>query len=136
MRTFAHRLPPSCRTRQLEYRDGLFFYRGVYVGMGYFVGQEIVYYEDQPGWSMSYAGGVVPAISNRVEIGTIYIFLRMALRHVPADQPYRGPQLFRDGLYLYTNHSQGTLDDFSGHEIIACDQHKVYELQYAGGFLR
>ena len=31
-------------TKQLEYYAGLFFYRDIYVGMAYFVGQEIVSY--------------------------------------------------------------------------------------------
>jgi hypothetical protein len=35
-------------TKQLEYRDGLFFYRDIYVGMAYFVGQEIVSYQHDP----------------------------------------------------------------------------------------
>jgi hypothetical protein len=120
-------------TRQLEYRDGLFFYRDIYVGMAYFVGQEIVYYADQPIWSMSYAGGSVPTASHDIEIDSIYTFLRMALRQVSAEQPYRGPQLLRDGPYLYTNYSQGPLEDFWGHETIAYGRHKVYELHTTVG---
>lgn len=51
--TMASLLPGS---RQLEYRDGAFSYRDIYVGMAHFAGQEIVSYLEQPVWSMSYAG--------------------------------------------------------------------------------
>lgn len=123
-------------SRQLEYRNGMFFYRDIYVGVAYFVGQEIVYYQNQPVWSMGYAGGVTPTLSNCNAIGSIYAFLRMALRQVADERPYRGPQLFRDAPYVYTNQSQGTVAAFWGREIITCDEAKVYELHYSGGFLR
>jgi hypothetical protein len=66
--TVAPLLPGS---RQSEYRDGMFFSHDIDVGMATFVGQEIVSYQDQPGWSMSYAGGVIPALHDRNEIGSL-----------------------------------------------------------------
>jgi len=116
--------------------DGPFLYRDIYAGTAYFVGQEIVYYQGQPAWSMSYDGGVIPEICDRGEIDRIYTFLRMALRKVPAEQPYRGPHLFGDGRYVYENRCQASADCFLGHEIITHNQKKVYELHYRGGFLR
>jgi uncharacterized protein DUF5680 len=92
--------------KQLEYRDGRLFYRDIYVGMAYFVGQEIVSYQGYPVWSMSYAGGVIPAVSDRPETRAIYAFLRLALRQGTVAQPYRGPAVVR------------------------------YELHYSGGILR
>lgn len=50
-------------SRQLEYREDSFFYRDIYFGVNYFVGQETVYNEEQPYWAMSYAGGVNPSIN-------------------------------------------------------------------------
>lgn len=126
-------------SQQLEYRDGNFFYRDIYVGrvgMAYFVGQEIVYHQDQPLWSMSYAGGVTPTLSDRNEIRSIYAFLRMALRQVSIEHPYRGALLLRDTPYMYTNQSQGTRAEFWGHELITRDDLQVYQLHYSGGFLR
>jgi len=48
-------------SKQLEFRNGDFFYRDIYAGLFYFVGQEIAYFRDTPVWSMSYAGGMLPA---------------------------------------------------------------------------
>ncbi|MBI4987914.1 MAG: hypothetical protein HZC23_03740 [Rhodocyclales bacterium] len=53
-------LPDS---RQLEYRDGAFLYRDIYVGMFRFVGQEVVYQNDRAVWSTSYAGGLAQDVS-------------------------------------------------------------------------
>jgi hypothetical protein len=42
-------VPPALPdTRQLEYADGDFLYRDIYVGMFRFVGQEIVYLSGRP----------------------------------------------------------------------------------------
>jgi Domain of unknown function (DUF5680) len=123
-------------TKQLEYRDGLFFYRDIYVGMAYFVGQEIVSHQDHPVWSMSYAGGVVPAIKDRAAIRAIYACLRLALRQGTVAQPYRGPAMVQEGSYVYTNQSEGTLEAFWGHERITDHAQPVYELHYSGGILR
>jgi hypothetical protein len=122
--------------KQLEYRDGLFFYRDLYVGMAYFVGQEIVSYQDHPVWSMSYAGGVIPAVRDGAEMRAIYAFLRLALRQGTGTQPYRGPAVVRGGSYVYTNQSHGTLEAFWGHECITDNTQHVYELHYSGGCLR
>jgi hypothetical protein len=128
--------PLQAGTKQLEYRHGLFCYRDIYVGMAYFVGQEIVSYQDHPVWSMSYAGGVVPAVTDRAAIGAIYAFLRLALRQGTVDQPYRGPALVREDSYVYTNQSEGVLEAFWGYERITGHTQPVYELHYSGGILR
>jgi hypothetical protein len=123
-------------TAQLEYRAGPFFYRDIYSGMAYFVGQEIASYQDRPVWSMSYAGGVIPSITDPAAVGAIYAFLRLALRQGTATQPYRGPQVLREGSYRYSNQIEGALDAFWGHERITDGGHLVYELRYSGGLLR
>ncbi|MBI5578462.1 MAG: hypothetical protein HY895_04845 [Deltaproteobacteria bacterium] len=123
-------------SKQLEYRDGLFFYRDIYVGMAYFVGQEIVAYQDHPVWSMSYAGGVSPAVQDRAVLRAIYAFLRLALRQGTVAHPYRGPAVVREGAYMYTNQSEGTLEAFWGHERITDHALPVYALHYSGGALR
>jgi hypothetical protein len=40
-------------SKQLEFREGDFSYRDVYIGMAYFAGQEIVMHREQPVWSMT-----------------------------------------------------------------------------------
>jgi uncharacterized protein DUF5680 len=123
-------------SKQLEYRDGDYLYRDIYLGMAYFVGQEVVSHRGQAVWSMSYAGGVMPASRDCVDPRAIYAFLRLALRHGSEAEPYRGPAKFSREALTYTNSSSGSLDAFWGVEEIVRDGVRVYECRYAGGVLR
>lgn len=122
-------------TRQLEFADGDWTYRDVYVGGRRFAGQEIVSRAGAVEWSMAYAGGVADEVGE-ADVAPIYAFLREALRQVPSDRPYRGPERFeRDG-WRYVNEVDGSIDALTGRELIERDGTLVYELTYAGGRIR
>ena len=123
-------------SKQLEYRDGDLSYRDIYFGMRFFVGQETV--QAAPGviWSMSYSGGVVPAVVDRNEFLAIYAFLRQALLAIRDDRPFRGPPQFEDESFRYTNVSSGDVAEFHGEEQIFRGGLKLYGLRYGGGLLR
>jgi hypothetical protein len=123
-------------SRQLEYRDGPFFYRDIYFGVSYFVGQETVYYDEQPVWAMSYAGGVDGSITAPADVKRIYAFLRSALRQACEDYPFRGPKEHCDGTFTYKNVQEGTVDLFRGTETILKNGQQIYRLQYGGGLIR
>lgn len=122
-------------SKQLEYRCGDYFYRDIYFGYAFFIGQEIVEIKNCPVWSMVYSGGVIIPNANRDTCGPIYDFLQLALRLVDTKSIYRGPTHFESGNYIYSNEHEGTLDCFCGKEIIFMDGKKVYELKYDGGRL-
>jgi hypothetical protein len=117
--------------RQLEYRQGAFLYRDLYFGANFFAGQETVYLEDQPLWTMIYAGGPVTL----ADPGAVYGFLQSAMRGVKAERPYRGPAEYREGQWLYRDHSTGTPERFDGEEEIWLGDTCVYRLAYHGGCL-
>lgn len=121
-------------TKQLEYRSRDYFYRDIYVGMLNFVGQEIVYFQEKPMWSMSYAGGVLPC-ADKSQIMNIYSALREALCLVCVESPFRGPKNYSNAHYSYVNVTNGTLNQFNGHEAICYNQANVYELFYSGGMV-
>lgn len=123
-------------SRQLEYRMGELFYRDIYFGVSCFVGQETVYRDGQPYWSMSYAGGVEPSARDKEQVRSIYTHLRAALRQVSSAHPFRGPQTYALGPYRYENASKGGLDAFSRQERILRSGAVVYSLHYSGGMLR
>ena len=123
-------------SRQLEYRDRSLFYRDIYFGEAYFVGQETVYHDSLAVWAMSYAGGFISPAVNSLEMKQVYTFLRAALRQVASQRPYRGPAIFRDDAYVYTDESQGDIHRFSGVEAITYEDKSVYQLRYSGGLLR
>ncbi len=122
-------------SRQLEYQADQYLYRDIYFGVAYFVGQETVYYQKQPLWAMSYAGGVTSTITSKQDIANIYAFLRSALQFVPPEHPYRGPTTYTKDTYAYTNMVHGDVARFSGHETITRDGFCIYELHYSGGLL-
>jgi hypothetical protein len=121
-------------SRQLEYRDLEWLYRDIYFGMAAFSGQETVSHEEVPVWAMVYAGGLLPDAARPPR--EVYAFLRRALLHVPPGRPYRGPSSFADGDFSYGNQWEGGPERFRGVERIALSGRPVYELVYAGGFLR
>lgn len=123
-------------SKQLEYRSGDYFYRDIYFGSAFFIGQETVEFENRPIWSMVYSGGVIIPNADGDIIGPIYSFLRQALRLVDTKSIYRGPNRFESGNCIFNNEYEGTLDCFYGKEIILMGGQKVYELQYNGGGVR
>ena len=123
-------------SRQLEYQEDTFFYRDIYFGTRYFVGQETVYHEELPYWAMSYSGGVKSTIDNADEIRQVYSFLRMALRQVSREYIFRGSEWFVDGDYQYENRSENKVESFYGTELIRIGDQVVYTLRYSGGILR
>lgn len=120
-------------SRQLEYQLGEVLYRDIYFGMAYFVGQETVYENGTPIWSMSYAGGMTDP---HADMGGAYNFLQFALRQVESASPFRGPGLIRGDGYQYTSQTNGTLENFWGIERISHNRGIVYELRYHGGRLK
>lgn len=121
-------------TKQLEYREGAYFYRDIYSGMGLFVGQELVYHNDQALWSMVYSGGVHSAVC--VDMVNLYQFLRTALLQAPEHLPLRGPDGLNDELWQYRCYVSGSLERFQGEEIILFEEKPVYSLLFSGGLLR
>jgi hypothetical protein len=117
-------------SKQLEYSEGNFFYRDIYFGFTKFVGQETIYLESLPVWSMCYAGGI---ISDEIKPLDVFIFLQSALKQMDSAMPYRGPKLLENIPFSYSNTVFGDINRFHGAEKIVHNGSDVYELHYAGG---
>lgn len=124
------------QSHQLEYRSGDFFYRDIYFGGNYFVGQETVYYQEAPLWAMVYAGGALAPEFDSADLGKVYAFLQAALRQARPERPFRGPQLFQQAVYTYRDEGDGDVARFAGKETIWLGERPVYALNYCGGFIR
>jgi len=123
-------------SKQLEYSDRDLIYRDIYFGMAYFVGQEVVTANQQAIWSMSYAGGISPDITDLDKFLVIYAFLRKALLRVSQERPFRGPSCFEEGSHRYVDASEGDISEFHGSEQIYVGGARVYRLNYSGGIIR
>lgn len=124
--------PESLTLRQgsKDYRYQLddYSYHDSYLGNELFVGEEVVYHQQQPIWSLSYAGNV---LSQRFSSS----FLKEALGQVPSNRPFRGPNHYHQGKYYYQCQNQGDFKWFQGSEVIFYEQEKVFELFFHGGEL-
>jgi hypothetical protein len=102
-----------------------------YFGGEPYGGREVVFFENNPVWIMTYYGRAL----ERGEINLLYGFLKKALALIPNEAPYRGPREFSEDDWRYENTWQGALDNFSGEEIIYHQGKKVYFAKYIGGLI-
>lgn len=120
--------PSRPASTDLAYEKGDFKYLDTYVGSSHFSGSEVVYYQEAPVWSMNYIG--------RLLSGQLGDFLTEMLARVSEAMPYRGPEFYRDGKYVYVNSVSGEFDWFTGAEKIYYEDELIYELVYYGGAVR
>ena len=121
--------PSRLASHDLAYEQGPFSYLDSYVGSRDFSGQEVVYYQSIPRWSMNYYGRM---IEDDLPPGFIET-LREALCLVTAGAPYRGIPIHHRGRYTYRCTSEGDMEWFQGEESIELDGRCIYELRFHGG---
>jgi len=94
-------------------------------------GREVVFYQGNPVWMMVYYG----SLDGDSIPDAVYSILQKALRQMPEDSPFRGPQEMKDGEYIYRNNWKGMLERFSGEEIIVKNGREIYRAAYCGGLV-
>lgn len=116
-------------SHDLHYTESNFKYIDTYLGGEKFAGEEAVWQDDVPIWSMNYVGRIV-------DEGFSGDFLKEALLLVPKECPYRGPMIYQNGEYTYHCIIDGDFDWFSGYEEIFYNGKKVYECMFHGGCIK
>jgi len=119
-------------SKDLGYGKGGYYYLDSYFGEKDFSGQEVVYLDDVPIWSMNYYGRMA---RDDVPPGFIET-LREALLGVEEASPYRGCGRHTRGEYAYRCRSDGTVLSFQGRESIELTGQEVYHLLFHGGQIR
>jgi hypothetical protein len=117
-------------TREMSYHEGDFLYRDRYFGSNPFIGEEVVWEKGKAIWAMNYYGMVT---DESVSPGDVYRFLQKAMQQVQAERPFRGPNEYKEGDYLYKDTSEGDVSQFEGEETIFFQNTQVYLLVYHGG---
>lgn len=112
-----------------SYQENNYIYLDSFSGAENFSGQEIVYKDGKPCWSMNYYGRVIEENFNGD-------FLKEALLQVDEELPFRGPLFYQKGEYLYLLRIQGKIDFFQGVEEIYYQTYKVYEGFIQGGIVK
>ena len=122
----AEQSPSRPNSHDLQYAEGTLKYVDTYLGGAKFAGEEALWKEDIPFWAMNYVGRVLSD-------GFSGDFLKEALSSVPEAQPFRGPEKYTNGDYLYTCSIKGDVHWFCGHEEIYYKKTRVYECAFHGG---
>ncbi len=126
----------SCRpgSHDLKFQEGAFSYLDSYFGGTDFIGQEVVYYEDEPVWAMNYYGRILePEKISAAEAGQI---IKESLSLLYKEGRFLGGFEHETGHGIYTDTSQGDLESFTGLEWITREDIRVYELLYHGGRIK
>lgn len=115
-------------SHQLEYRKGKYFYRDIFFsGEDNFIGQEVVYLDNNSIWSMVYSGSAEPK--------EVTPFLRKSLTVLSEKCRFGEGCKLKEDDFLYRDNGQGTLKRFEGREQIFKGEEMVYELNYHGGLV-
>ena len=125
-----HTSPCRSGSHDLRFTDGEWTYHDSYFGGTDFIGEEVVYFAEQPVWAMNYYGLVM---DESVLAGDVYRFLQKAMQHLGAERPFRGPDEYEEGDFVYKDTSEGDLNQFEGEETIFFQKKQVYLLVYHGG---
>jgi len=122
--------------KELEFKQGDWYYRDSYVGFFFAPGQEIVRYKGRPIWAMAYSGGMKQKYHGNTKFAIeVFDFLKKALSRLVVARPFRGPKRLKIGNFLYVNNSKGNIKDFSGEEKIFYKNKEVFRQYYIGGLI-
>jgi transcriptional regulator with XRE-family HTH domain len=116
-------------SHDFRYEEGQYVYHDTYVGGEQFAGEEAVWKQGKAVYAMNYLGRVLDEKFS----GN---FLKEALRQANHEMPYRGPEFYQAGEYIYKCKVSGDFSWFQGYEEIYCNDEKVYECYFHGGMMR
>jgi hypothetical protein len=116
----------------IKYKSGGWKYHDNFFGGEPYGGRIVVHYKEKPVWIFVYYGWVKPFVK---DMQKVYDFLRMALNADPKNKIFRGPKQFTHGKFKYYNSYEGSLENFSGEEIILWNKKEIYKAKYIGGLV-
>lgn len=122
-----HQLIPPINEGHIEhlYEQGPWRYHNSYIGEQNAPGREIIYFNGQPVWTMSYQSQLFTEDAG--VIFETYNFLKQALMNAKPEEPFRGPKEYDNGEFTYSFIMiNGDMHGFIGKEEIYHDGQLVY----------
>jgi transcriptional regulator with XRE-family HTH domain len=116
-------------SHDLQYVENNLKYIDTYLGGEKFAGEEALWNDDYPFWSMNYVGRITAD-------GFSGDFLKECLLLVPKEYPFRGPLVHQNGEFKYHCIINGEFEWFNGYEEIFYNDIKVYECIFHGGCVK
>ncbi|MDR0919491.1 MAG: DUF5680 domain-containing protein [Oscillospiraceae bacterium] len=119
--------PSRPSSHDLHYAEGDLLYIDSFLGGTKFGGEEALWENNIPFWTMNYYGIVTDKEHFSGD------FLKESLLRVPENMPFRGPNKYSDGDYKYVCGVSGDFNYFNGKEEIFYCREKIYECLFHGG---
>ena len=123
-------------SKDYEYKKENMIYHDTYFGGTNFIGEEVIYIDNEVYWAMNYYGVTLDESLGEEAMDNA---LRPALMNVGKDKkvlPVRGPKEFINGEYKYTLDITGNINYFSVIERIYKNDKLIYELKCNGGLIK
>ena len=126
--------PSRLGSHDLVFDDGPFRYRDSYFGGTDFIGQEVVWHDDEAVWAMNYYGFITrPDLIDGVRAGAT---IKAALSEMYRDGRFLGGFEWTGPHGVYRDRSEGDFTHFRGREAIEVGGVEAYALEYAGGLIK
>ncbi len=126
--------PSRPGSHDLTFREGDWTYRDSYFGGTDFLGQETVWFGDDPVWSMLYYGYILRP--DLIDGDRAAQTLRAALSQENAQGRLLDNFEWSGPHGLFRIQSEGTVEQFKGRETIAVNGTVAYALDYMGGVVK
>jgi hypothetical protein len=127
---------PSCRpmSHDLKFDDGTWSYLDSYFGGTDFIGEEAVWFDGRPVWTMNYYGYILkPELITPAQAGQM---IKASLSRMYTENRFLGGFRHGEGEFTYFDTSEGDFCRFTGREWIERGGVKAYELVYHGGLVK
>jgi hypothetical protein len=125
-----------CRpmSHDLQFVDGDWSYLDSYFGGTDFIGEEAIWYDGNPVWTMNYYGYILkPELITPSQAGQV---IKASLSRMYMEGRFLGGFQHNEGEFTYFDTSEGDFCRFTGREWIQRDGFKAYELVYHGGLIK
>ncbi|MCD4705313.1 DUF5680 domain-containing protein [bacterium] len=105
-----------------------------YAGHIFPPGKEIVYYQNNPFWIMSYQGQYID--NKQTNTQETYKFLKEALRNTNPKKPFRGPKQYKKNSWKYVCKIKGNWEYFIGKEKVYYKKKLIFFQDIMGSIVK
>ena len=124
--------------RELEYKEGDWYYKDSYTGYFQSWGRETVWLKGKPFWTQLYGGGIVPEKQkDKKLVAQAFVFLKECMSTGEKSKGFqpRGPKSYKSGDWSYTSTWKGTIKHYTGEEKIKLKGKVVFTHRFIGGLV-
>lgn len=121
-------------SHDLAWSDGDWRYLDSYFGGTDFIGQEVVWFQQEPVWAMNYYGRIL--LPERIDGQRAGETIKAALSAMYAQGRFLGAFEWTGPHGIYVDRSSGDVSHFHGREVILVEGREAYALDYFGGLVK